>query len=93
MGKAPVELVKKRFREEARDEAVKKLIADSFEKTITESEIKMLGFPQISDLQFDEEKGMSYKATVNIKPDVKLKGYKGLNLKRVHSGQYIFSRY
>jgi len=83
VGKVPIELVKKRYKKEARDEAVKNLLADSFEKVVAESDIKILGAPEISDLEFDIEKGMSYKTTVNIKPKVRLKGYKGLNLKRV----------
>ncbi|MEA3305388.1 MAG: trigger factor [Candidatus Omnitrophota bacterium] len=81
-GKAPVELVKKRYKNETRDEAVKTLLADSFKKAITESGINMLGSPSISDLQFDEERGMSYKAAVNTWPQIKLKAYKGLKLKR-----------
>jgi trigger factor len=81
-GKAPVELIKTKYKKEARDEAVKNLIANSFDKVIKESNMEMLGLPGISDLQFDEAKGMSYKATVNIRPEVKLKSYKGLSLKK-----------
>ncbi len=82
-GKAPIELIKKRYKKEATDEAVKNLLTDSFKKAATESEINILGFPEISDVQFDEEKGFSYKATVNLRPQVRLKGYKGLSLKQV----------
>jgi trigger factor len=83
VGKAPMELIKKRYKKEAQDEAMKNLVADSFKKAIRESDIDMLGFPEISDLQFDEEKGMSYKATINTRPEIKLKGYKGLKLTKV----------
>ena len=81
-GKAPVELIKKRYKKEAREEVIRNLLTDSFRKAISESDIDMLGMPEISDMDFDEEKGMLYKATVNIKPQVKLKGYKGLSLKK-----------
>jgi trigger factor len=81
-GKAPLEIVRKKYKKEATDEAVKNLVTDSFRKAITESEIDMLGLPEISDLEFDEEKGMSYKATVNIRPEIRLKNYKGLSLKK-----------
>ena len=82
-GKAPLELIKKKYKKEATDEAVKGILSDSFKKAMGESDIDMLGFPEISDLTFDEEKGMSYKATVNVRPQIKLKGYKGLKLKEV----------
>ena len=82
-GKAPIELIRKRYKKEAEEEAVKNLMGDSFGKALEESKISMLGFPEISDLEFSEEKGMSYKAVLNLKPEVKLKNYKGLNLKRM----------
>ena len=58
VGKAPIELVRKRYRKETTDEAVRTLLADSFKKAVTESDINILGSPAISDLQFDEESGM-----------------------------------
>lgn len=84
VGKAPTGLVKKRYKKEATDEVMRKLLTDSFKKAITESDIEILGHPEVFDLQFDEEKGMSYKATVNIRPQLKLKNYKGLSLKRLN---------
>ncbi len=81
-GKAPLGIVRKKYKKEATDEAIKNLVTDSFKKAITESEMDMLGLPGISDLEFDEEKGMSYKATVNIRPEIRLKNYKGLTLKK-----------
>lgn len=81
-GNAPIELIKKKYKKEARDETTRNLLADSFKKAVTESNIKILGDPEVADLEFDEEKGMSYKVSVNIRPQIKLRGYKGLNLKR-----------
>jgi len=81
-GKAPLEIIKKRYKKEAQEEAVKNLLGDSFKKAVDESDIRMLGMPEIADLEFDEEKGMSYKAVVNMRPEIKLKGHKGLNLKK-----------
>ncbi|MBL7071152.1 MAG: trigger factor [Candidatus Omnitrophica bacterium] len=81
-GKVPADLIRKRYVKEAQEEAVRNLMHDSFKKAITESQIKMLGGTEIADLVFDEQKGMSYKAVVNIKPEIKLKSYKGLELKK-----------
>lgn len=81
-GKAPIDLVKKRYQKEAQEEVTKNIISDSFNKAVTESQITVLGSPEISDFEFAEGKGMSYKATVNARPDIKIKSYKGLNLKK-----------
>jgi len=84
-GKVPVELIKKKYKKEATDEVVKNLLTGSFKKAVTESDIDMLGLPKITDLEFHEDKRMSYKATVDIRPQVKIKIYKGLDLKKVEN--------
>ncbi|MDD5680505.1 MAG: trigger factor [Candidatus Omnitrophica bacterium] len=81
-GKAPLDLIKKRYQKEAREEVTKNLMFDSFNKAVTESKINLLGSPEISDFEFTEEKGMSYNATVNTRPEIKIKSYKGLTLKK-----------
>ncbi len=81
-GRAPLDLIKKRYKKEAEEEAVKNLVGDSLKRAVDESDMEILGMPEIADLQFDAEKGMSYKAVVNIRPEVRLKNYKGLSLKK-----------
>lgn len=81
-GKAPIDFIRKRYQKEAHEETMKNLMFDSFNKAVTESKISILGSPEISNLEFTEEKGMLYKATVNTKPEIKIKSYKGLNLKK-----------
>lgn len=82
IGKAPIELVRKRYKKEAEEEAMKSLLNDSFKKAVRESNIEMLGLPEISDVDFDEETGMTYKATINVRPEIKIKNYKGLSLRK-----------
>jgi len=84
-GKVPIGLIKKRYKKEATDEVVKSLLTGSFKKAVSESDIDMLGLPKITDLEFHEDKGMSYKATVDIRPQVKIKKHKGLNLKKLEN--------
>ena len=81
-GKAPLKLIKSRYKQEVSEEAMRNLLRSSLKKAMDESKDEMLGLPEITDIQFDEERGMSYKASVNLWPQVRLKAYKGLKLKR-----------
>jgi len=82
-GKAPLGMIKQRFKKEAHEEVIKNLMSDSFNKAMKESGIRMLGSPEISDLEFEEEKGLSYKAKVAVRPEVNIKSYMALELKKV----------
>ncbi|MBU4488639.1 MAG: trigger factor [Candidatus Omnitrophica bacterium] len=81
-GKAPPEIIKQKFKKEAHEEVMRNLVADSFTKAVKESDIKALGSPEISDLEFEEDKGLSYKAKITVRPEVNIKLYKGLELKK-----------
>jgi len=81
-GKVPLDLIKKRYQKEAHEEVMRHLMYDSFDKAVAESGLRVLGSPEISDFEFAEDKGMSYKATVNTRPEIKIKSYNGLNLKK-----------
>ncbi len=81
-GKVPLEVIKQRFKKETHEEVMKNLMSDSFNKAMKESGIRILGIPEISDLEFEEEKEMSYKAKVAVRPEVDIKSYKGLELKK-----------
>lgn len=81
-GKVPLDLIKKRYQKEAHEEVMRNLMYDSFDKAIAESGLRILGSPEISDFEFAEGKEMAYKATVTIRPEIKIKSYKGLALKK-----------
>lgn len=81
-GRAPINLIKERFKKEAHEEVMRDLMIDSFNKAVKEADIKALGSPEISSLEFEEEKGMSYKAKITVRPEVNIKSYKRLELRK-----------
>ena len=81
-GKAPLEVIQKQYEKEIADEAMHNLVTGSLGKAIKESKISMAGDPAISALSFDDEGGVSYKAMVNVMPEVSVKRYKGLKLNK-----------
>ncbi len=82
VGKAPRYLVERHHKDRADKEVQQRLIADYFMKVIKDSDLNTIGSPVISDVIFESGKPLTFKAEVNVKPEVKLKSYKGLRIKK-----------
>ena len=78
VGKAPRYLVETHYKAKAGEEVKKRLIGDAVMKAVKDAGIDMIGMPSVTDVIFEEEKALSFKAEVHVRPDVKLKNYKGL---------------
>jgi len=82
VGKAPIELVKKHYAKDAREEVLKRLIPEAYRNAISEHKISPISLPEITDVVFEGEDKLSFKARVETRPKFKLKDYKGLELKK-----------
>ena len=81
-GKAPKELVRKRYSKEAKKEVINNLIPDAYQRAVEEHKIDPIGYPDITDLIFEEGKAMSFKAKIDTRPKFKLKNYKGVQVEK-----------
>jgi trigger factor len=81
-GKAPRYLIETHYKDKAREEVKRRLISDHIIKAVKDSGIAMIGAPQVSDIIFETGKPLKFKAEVNVRPEVKLKSYKGLKVKK-----------
>jgi len=81
-GKAPRELVLKKYEKDIQDEVKRKLIGDSYRKAIEEKKIDALGYPDIEEIQFGRGQALQFAATIETTPEFQLPEYKGLPVKR-----------
>ncbi|MFA6320436.1 MAG: trigger factor [Candidatus Omnitrophota bacterium] len=81
-GKAPKELVKKHYEKNAKEEVLKRLVPEAYRSAILEHKISPVGMPDISDVNFESEDKLSFKAKVNTRPEFKLKSYKGIKVSK-----------
>lgn len=81
-GKAPRDLLELHYSKTAREEVLKKLIPETYEKILEEHKLDPIGYPDVTDVKLDEKEGFSYKASIETRPEINLKGYKGLKLKK-----------
>jgi len=77
-GKAPRDMVIKKYSAEIKDEAKRKLIGDNYRKAIEEKKLHVVGYPDIEEVQFERGQPLQFTATVETAPEFELPDYKGL---------------
>jgi trigger factor len=81
-GKAPREMVAKRFEKEITEEVKRKLISESYRKAVDEQKLEVLGAPDIEEIQFGRGQALQFAATIETAPEFQLPEYKGLPARR-----------
>ena len=85
-GKAPKEMVAKRYETEIQEEAKRKLISDSYRKAVAEQKLDVVGAPDIEEIEFTRGAKCQFAATLEIAPEFELPAYKGLLARRETGG-------
>ena len=80
-GKAPLQLVKRRFQKDIRQDVLQRLIPESYGQALREREVKPLGDLKIEQLSFEEGQSLHYEAQVEILPEIILPEYRGLEVR------------
>ena len=81
-GNAPRDLLEKSHGQKIKDETIQELVSHSYRHALSESKTDAIGMPEISDLDFNLDKGLFFKLTVYMNPKVSIKRYKGLAVKK-----------
>ncbi len=79
-GKAPIDLVYKKHKDDAMDEVKRRLVPEAYQSAVSEHKISPVSYPEIFDIVLHEEGSLSFKAKVDSHPEVKLKNYKGIKV-------------
>src|SRR5438046_4990023 len=81
-GKAPRDMVLRKYEKDIQLEVKKKLISDSYKKAVEEQKLDVLGYPDIEEIQFNRGQPLQFAATIETAPEFELPEYKGLPVKR-----------
>ncbi len=81
-GKAPRRVLEKHFAADARSRTIENCLQKACEEALRKQDFRMLGSPEIADVDWAEGGPLKFKARVEISPPVQLKEYRGLKLKR-----------
>jgi len=80
-GMAPMQMVQAQHSKLAREEVIKDLIPNSYREAIEQEKLMPVDLPQVTDVSF-KDGGFSFKAAFEVVPEVKIKKYKALEVKR-----------
>jgi trigger factor len=80
-GKVPFPLIKQRYGEAIRAEAIDELVQKSFREACTEKNIVPVSRGTVNDLKVEEGKPISFIVEAEVDPPVEIKGYEKLKVK------------
>ncbi|MBI1862375.1 MAG: trigger factor [Deltaproteobacteria bacterium] len=83
-GKAPINIVKQKFKDEIRRDVVSHLLEAGIGDALHSTQLNPLNRPSIEIKPIDFDKGgpLEFSAEFEVRPDIELKSYKGIFLKR-----------
>jgi len=80
-GKVPISVVRNRFAKEIQEEVVSRVLGESFRQVMKDKGLQPVGDPQLEHLDpFIEGAPMKYKARFEVKPEISLGEYRGLEI-------------
>jgi trigger factor len=81
-GKVPRAIIERRFRDAVREEVLRELIPESYREAVEQVALSPVGQPAVEDVQFDDGAPLTYKAVVEVKPEVAVADYRGIPIER-----------
>ena len=81
-GKVPVELIRKNFEKELRQETEGACFRAFYPKAVEEAKLKVIALEGVTEMKVSETDGLSFTALVEVRPEYKLPKYKGLLIDR-----------
>ncbi len=81
-GRAPREIVFRKFAVDIRERVRRELLNDSYKKAVDDQKLDVVGPPDIEEIQFNPGQPLQFAATVETAPEFELPEYKGIPVKR-----------
>lgn len=81
-GKVPRRILEQRFKGEVEADVVRRVQVLGFIDALKETNVPAVGDPQFSGGKLEANKPFAYSARVEIKPNIEVKDYKGLELEK-----------
>jgi len=79
-GKVPRNILERHFKDYVKAEVIQKLIENTYPAALSENNLHPVSNPMIDPGELESGKPFQYAATIEVKPDIKLEGYVGLNI-------------
>ncbi|HJP84736.1 MAG TPA: trigger factor [Gemmatimonadaceae bacterium] len=81
-GKAPATVVRKKFGEAIRQEALESLVRDAYQEFVEKESIKVASQPHVHDLKFEEGQPLTFELHLELRPTINLARTNGFRIQR-----------
>ena len=81
-GKAPPAMIRQRYGDAIRAEAVESLIQEAYKKVVADSEVKLAAQPHVHDVKFAVGEPLTFELHLEVQPDVVLARTQGFRVTR-----------
>lgn len=81
-GKAPIQKVKSMYEDKVKEDVLNKLISKAYVDALDEHKVDPISYPKIKVDQFEENTDFKFSAEFEVRPEVELKTYEGLEVEK-----------
>jgi trigger factor len=81
-GKAPPAMVRKKYADAIRQEALEALLRDAYKEVIEKEDLQVASQPHVHDLSFEEGKPLTFELHVELRPKIELARTSGFRVTR-----------
>jgi trigger factor len=81
-GKAPAAVIRKRFKDQIRQQVLETLVQDAFKEVIDREQLKVASQPHVHDLKFEEGQPLTFELHVEVRPEINLARVDGFTVTR-----------
>jgi trigger factor len=82
-GKAPAAMVRKRFADAIRQEAIESLVQEAFKEVMEREKLQLATQPHVHDVQFGDGKPLTFELHVEVRPELELPRTHGFKVTRI----------
>jgi len=81
-GKAPPQLIKKRFKDAIRQQVIESLVQEAFQEVVDREQLKVASQPHVHDLKFTDGEPFTFELHVEVRPEIELARTQGFRVSR-----------
>src|SRR5437588_2298518 len=81
-GKAPATVVRKKFGDAIRQEALESLVREAYQEFVEKESIKVASQPHVHDLKFEDGKPLTFELHLELRPTIQLARTNGFRIQR-----------
>ena len=79
-GHIPMDVVRRRFSREVRDDVVERMVRDETLRILEEKHLHPVAPPVLESVTFEEGKPLQFKAVFEVRPEIQVDGYRKLSV-------------